>query len=381
MTHKTTYFFSLIFMVISAWINQPVLGSTQFEESSEGMRFQVELVKENLGIPWGMAFLDSSHLIFTEREGRIGILTPETAKVIYLSGSPRVLDKGQGGMLDVAVPKNHTKGGWIYFTYSKKVKGIGVTTLARAKHDKSRIRQWEDLLITQSESNTNRHYGSRIAFDDKGYLYFTVGERGNRPNAQDLSTHSGSVLRLKIDGTQPEDNPFMNTPGALPEIWSYGHRNPQGIVFDSIHNRLWANEHGPRGGDEINLILPGNNYGWPVISYGKEYWGPVPVGESTKKQGMEQPVKFYDPSIAPGSLLLYTGKAFPKWKGNLFSGALKMKHLNRVSLDDSGKSISEERLLLDLKRRIRSLAESPEGWIYISTDQGEILRLKPEKER
>ena len=165
----------------------------------------------------------------------------------------------------------------------------------------------------------------------------------------------------------------------MPEIWSYGHRNPQGIVYDSANNRLWSNEHGPRGGDEINLIRPGKNYGWPVVSHGKEYWGPVRVGESTTKVGMVDPIKIYIPSIAPGSLLLYSGKAFPQWRGNLFSGALVMRHLNRVVVGESGEAVTEERLLEDLEERIRAVVESPEGWLYLSTDSGKILRLRSQK--
>ena len=183
---------------------------------------------------------------------------------------------------------------------------------------------------------------------------------------------------MDLNGNVPEDNPFVHQTGALPGIWSYGHRNPQGMFYDKNLRRLWSIEHGPRGGDEINLILPGLNYGWPVISYGKEYWGPFQVGEGTEKEGMEQPVKFYVPSIAPGSLLVYSGKAFPDWKGNLFAGALKLTHLNRIKLDNAGRVIAEERLLEGLGERIRALVESPEGWLYLSTDSGKILRIRPQ---
>jgi len=182
---------------------------------------------------------------------------------------------------------------------------------------------------------------------------------------------------LKRNGETPKDNPFVQTANVLPEIWSYGHRNPQGIAYDHTTRRLWSIEHGPRGGDEINLILPGRNYGWPIISYGKEYWGPFAVGEGTERKGMEQPIKQYTPSIAPGSLLVYSGKKFPNWQGNLFSGALKLRHLNRVVLNKEGKAISEERLLENLNERIRALVEAPNGWIYFSTDSGKIYQIKP----
>mgnify|MGYP000329478061 CR=1 FL=1 len=185
------------------------------------------------------------------------------------------------------------------------------------------------------------------------------------------------VLRLERDGSIPIGNPFVADNNALPEIWSYGHRNPQGLTWDNDNKRLWSIEHGPRGGDEINLIKKGKNYGWPVISYGKEYWGPVSVGESTHKVGMEQPAKVYVPSIAPGSLLYYTGDAFPQWRGDLFAGALKLRHINRIELDEQGRAITEERLFDKLDERIRALVQSPEGWIYFSTDSGNIYVIKP----
>ncbi len=232
-------------------------------------------------------------------------------------------------------------------------------------------------MQARSASATGRHFGSRIVFDVQGHLFFSVGDRGVRPNGQDLTTHAGSILRLNLDGSLPADNPFLNRPGALPEIYSFGHRNPQGLAYDAKRERLWSIEHGPRGGDEINLIKAGENYGWPVVSHGKEYWGPMMVGEATHKAGMMDPVKVYVPSIAPGSLLLYSGKAFPGWRDDLFSGALKLTHLNRVSLNQEGQPVAEERLLESLGERIRALAEDPQGWLYLSTDSGKILRLRP----
>ncbi len=358
------------------------LAETLLEGKSEGMPYRVEQVAKGLGVPWGMAFLSPTEIIITERSGKIRLLTLSTdpdisPRVIDLLGAPQVQASGQGGMLDVAVPPDFQPGDWIYFTYSKPINGSAVTTLARTKLSGRRLVQWTDLVVTRSATDTSLHFGSRIAFDDKGHLFFTVGDRGERPNGQDLSTHAGSVLRVNRDGSPPADNPFVDRKGALPEIWSYGHRNPQGISYDPTKKRLWIIEHGPRGGDEINLIKPGLNYGWPVISYGKEYWGPFHVGEGTHKKGMEQPVKYYAPSIAPGSLIRYSGKAFPAWKGDLIAGALKLTHLNRVSLDAKGKAVEEERLLSELNERIRALIESPEGWLYFSTDSGMILRLRP----
>lgn len=364
--------FSLFFMAPISFVK----AQTVFTGESEGMAFQVEKVAESLGVPWGMAFLNAHEIFLTQRSGAMGILNTQNGKITAVSGSPAVKAGGQGGLLDVAVPPDYQRGDWLYFTYSKDQDGQGVTALARARLNGQRLTAWEDLLVTRSKGG-GRHYGSRIAFDEAGHLFFTVGDRGDRPNGQDLTTHAGSVLRLHRDGRVPQDNPFVQK-NALPEIWSYGHRNPQGIAYDPVQKKLWVNEHGPRGGDEINLVLPGRNYGWPIISYGKEYWGPLHVGEGTHKEGMEQPIKYYDPSIAPGSLLIYSGKAFPRWKGNLLSGALKLTHLNRVTLDSKGKAVGEERLLEPLRQRIRDLAESPEGWIYLSTDNGHILRLRPD---
>ena len=217
------------------------------------------------------------------------------------------------------------------------------------------------------------HYGSRIAISDQ-HLYVSIGDRGVRENAQDLSNHAGKILRLNLDGSIPKDNPFVGTKGALDEIWSYGHRNPQGLAWDQ--QRLWAIEHGPRGGDEINLIKKGANYGWPVISYGKEYWGPFNVGEGTHKVGMEQPIKYYVPSIAPSDLVIYKGGMFKSWAGSLLTGALRGKHINKISVDQDLRVNTEKKLLTNLKQRIRSLLIDKQGRIYFSTDQGNIYVLR-----
>ncbi|PCJ46399.1 MAG: dehydrogenase [Moraxellaceae bacterium] len=365
-----------------------VVAEVLLEGQSAGMSFRVEKVAQGLGVPWGMTFLKPSEIIITERSGKLKLLrlaskSQTLATVTTLSGLPSIKVVGQGGLLDVAVPPDFVPGDWIYFTYSKSHTDGAVTTLARAKRDGLQLKQWTELLVTRSATDTGYHFGSRITFDDNGHVFFTVGDRGVRPNGQDLTTHAGSVLRLNRDGSVPTDNPFANnsksSSAGLPEIWSYGHRNPQGLAYDYLNKRLWMIEHGPRGGDEINLIRPGLNYGWPVISYGKEYWGPFHVGESTHKAGMEQPVKYYVPSIAPGSLIVYSGRAFPQWKGDLFAGALKLTHINRVTLDKQGQAIAEERLLKGLDERVRAIAESPEGWLYFSTDSGLILRLRPDK--
>lgn len=348
------------------------------------MKIKLELVAEDLGIPWGMSFIADDQMLVTRRAGGIRLLDVNTGKYRPLKNVPEVLVAGQGGMLDVAVSPDYKKDGWIYFTYVKDVDidSDGATVLARARLADDSFKDWQELLVTKSATSKSHHFGSRIAFDNDGHLFFGVGDRGVRKNAQNLNNHAGSIMRLNLDGSVPADNPFFNNKASkdkrfLPEVWSIGHRNPQGLAFDHANDRLWEIEHGPRGGDEINLIRAGANYGWPVISYGKEYWGPFDVGEGTHREGMEQPVKVYIPSIAPGSLLFYTGEAFPEWRGNLLAGALKLHHINRVSLSKEGEAVHEERLLESLDERIRALAQSAQGWLYFSTDSGKIYRLKP----
>jgi glucose/arabinose dehydrogenase len=345
------------------------------EQSNPDIR--VEELFSGLGVPWGMAFVSPQRMLITERKGQAQLLDLQTRSVNALRGLPDIAAKGQGGLLDVMVGPNFLSDGWIYFTYSKPVDSLATTTLARARLHNLRLVDWQDLLITDSVSSRAKHFGSRIAFDREGHVFFGVGDRGNRPEAQNLGNHQGTIMRLNLDGSVPADNPFTGDASVRNEIWSYGHRNPQGMAYDSQHQRLWSIEHGPRGGDEINRVLPGRNYGWPVISHGKEYWGPISIGEGTSKSGMEQPYKVYIPSIAPGSLMLYHGEAFPEWQGSLFAGALKLRHLNRISLSDQGVAIGEQRLLEDLDERIRAVVEGPEGWIYFSTDSGRILRIRP----
>ena len=353
-------------------------------QASSSPDYVLEQVAEGLGIPWGMVLIGPNTLLVTERSGQLIQLDLTTGQRHNIKGVPQVYAKGQGGLFDIQLgptssktdSNTDSKQQWLYFTYAKPVAGQGRTTLARAQLRGQSLIQWQDLLVTQSATATNRHFGSRIAFDDKGHVFFSVGDRGHRPNGQDLTTHAGSILRLNLDGTVPQDNPFVTDDKALAAIYSYGHRNPQGLAFDAKNQRLWAIEHGPRGGDEINLIKAGGNYGWPVVSFGKEYWGPLSVGEATFKAGMEPPIKVYTPSIAPSSLLLYSGRAFSAWRGDLLSGALKLTHLNRVVLDGERAS-SELRLLTELKQRIRQIIEDDQGYLLIATDSGSIYRLKP----
>jgi glucose/arabinose dehydrogenase len=368
---------SLGYSLLLCYFLLPVRGFSQDSES-----FKVATVAELFGIPWGMAFVSDNGLLVTERDGTLSLINVQTGEQNPLSGLPDDIHfQGQGGLLDVAISPDFKATAWVYFSYSKAVDGLGATTLARAKLNGLNLVDWQDLLITKSRTRSGAHFAGRIAFDHQDHVFMSIGDRGVRANGQDLKTHAGSIIRLELDGAIPADNPFVNDKIALPEIWSYGHRNPQGLFFNPAAQQLWSNEHGPRGGDEINLIHKGLNYGWPIISYGKEYSSPFSVGEDTHKKGMEQPLKVYTPSIAPSSLMQYSGSAFPAWAGQLFSGALKLQHLNKITFDDGLQVIDETRLLVSLNDRIRHVIEGPDGLIYLSTDSGQILKLSPKSDK
>ncbi|NVD06443.1 PQQ-dependent sugar dehydrogenase [Vibrio sp. JPW-9-11-11] len=340
----------------------PSVASTQW---------RAEPIVSGLTIPWGLSAIDSNRVLVSEKNGTIGLLDLATNTYQTITTVPNALEYGQGGLLDIAISPfnpNH-----IYVTYTKKVGQEIETTLARAELDGKVIGGWRELLVTKSGSDGGRHFGSRITFDNES-VYFSVGDRGERDNGQDRQTHAGSILRLTPDGQVPNDNPYIDDDKVLSEIWSYGHRNPQGLFFDSQSKQLWSIEHGPRGGDEINLIAKGKNYGWPITSHGKEYWGPLDVGEAEEKPGIESPIKVYVPSIAPGSLVMYRGERFPELDGKLLAGALKLTHINIISLA-RGVAIDEQRILQDLGERVRDIEVLPNGEIIFSSDSGRIFRL------
>ena len=365
-----------VVLVLLLTVSQAAATQTLLTGTSAGMRYRVEKVAGSLDAPWGMVFVGQNQLMVTEKRGRISILDPETGAIRPIRDTVSVQNRGQGGLLDIAVPPDYQPGGWVYFTLSKSLGNTATTALARGRFEVDRIAEWQELLVTRAASTADEHFGSRIAFDGHGHLFMSIGDRGDRTNGQKLDTHAGKILRLRLDGTVPADNPFVQGDG-LAEIWSYGHRNPQGLVYDAARQRLWEAEHGQRGGDEINLIERGANYGWPVVSHSMEYWGPFAVGEATHKDGMVDPIKVFTPAIAPGSLLLYNGTAFALWRGNLFIPSLVRRHLNRIVLDESGAPIEEERLLQDFNERMRDVVESPEGWLYVCTDSGNIYRIRP----
>ncbi|MFG1482183.1 PQQ-dependent sugar dehydrogenase [Halobacteriovorax sp. HFRX-2_2] len=326
-----------------------------------------EVFKTN-DIIWGISFINDNEILFTERSGKIkyhNFSTKQTKELI----SPKVKSRGQGGMLDIVYKKIGDKD-YAYFTYSSEVKGVVVTTLARAEYAKAQLSKAEVLLETKVISDTTRHFGSRLLFKDN-YLFMTIGDRGERKYAQDLSYHNGKILRLNFDGTPAKGNPFENKKGALKEIWSYGHRNPQGIGMNK-NGDIFSCEFGPRGGDELNLIKPGLNYGWPIITYGKEYWGPS-IGEE-KKKGMEQPIVYWTPSISPSGMVVYEGTKYKDWKGDIFLAALGSEHLRRLRMDGN-KVVSQESYLEELEERMRQIVVSPAGELYLTTDSGKIVKV------
>ena len=338
------------------------------------LALKAETVYEGSGVLWGFDFLDATHVLLTFKSGKIELLDLTTRKTVPVAGGPSPLVYGQGGLMDVRV---HKIGPQTFVYLSSAVedtsdRDLNTTAIFRAVWTNNRLEKLQELFRAKPALQSGHHFGSRMAFKN-GDLYITIGERNDRDRAQLLSNHLGKVIRLKENGDLPKDNPFVGTPGALPEIYSYGHRNPQGIAIDPDSGQVYVSEHGPRGGDEINLVIPGKNYGWPVVTFGREYSGPQIGDGLTTKPGMEDPKYYYVPSIAPSSLAIATQKAKPEvLRGRHLLGALALQHLNVVQL----KTKTESRALEEIRQRIRNVGESPDGTVYVSTDSGKLMRLK-----
>lgn len=343
---------------------------------------RVETVARGLEHPWGLAFLPDGAMLVTERPGRVRLVAPDGSLSAALDGAPSTRAWGQGGMLDIALHPDFASNGLVYFTFADidgRAAGTAVAraTLVREEGQPPRFEGLETLFSMGNKTGRNQHFGSRLAFAPDGTLFFTIGDRGEMDRAQIPTDHAGSVLRIAADGSIPPDNPFADGAGAAPEIWSFGHRNPQGAAIHPGTGALWTVEHGPRGGDEVNIPRKGANHGWPVISYGVHYSGQR-IGEGKAREGMEQPVHYWEPSVSPSGLLFYTGDVFPDWTGSLFTGALSGQALVRLALD--GEAVTgEERMLTGLGMRIRDVRQGPDGHIYLLTDSGDgrILRLSP----
>jgi len=351
------------------------LPNLKFTTQTEKMIIKVDTLHRGFQNPWGMTWINAETMLVTEKKGEILIFKKDSYSGQKVTGLPAFYTTGQSGLLDIAIHPNYAQNGWIYIAYGKPVGDGGATTIARFKLSGTAVTSFEELIVTTPEWKGGTHYGSRIAFDNQNHLYFSNGERGSQDNAQNLKNSHGKIHRIHDDGRIPADNPFVNTAGAIPSIWTYGNRNPQGLFFDKASNRLWEVEHGPRGGDELNLLEKGKNYGWPVITYGINYNG-TPITDITEKEGMEQPVKYWTPSIATCGMTLVTSDRYPAWKGNFLVAALAGTHIARVEMNGT-KPVGEEKLLPGIGR-VRQVAQSPDGYVYAITEgTGLLIKLVP----
>ncbi|MGE4063593.1 MAG: PQQ-dependent sugar dehydrogenase [Rhodospirillaceae bacterium] len=361
---------------------------------SEHHSFRIVTVADGLKDPWSIAFLPNGDMLVTEKPGNLRIVRAGKLDPAPIPGTPKVRYAGQGGLLEVLPHHDFAKNQTLYLSYSKpNADGSeGTTAVLRAKFDGKQLSEVKEIFEAKAWSKAGPHYAGKLVLDRKGHLFITVGDRGHDPFAgaahpsQSLMSHQGKVIRLNEDGSVPKDNPFVGRKDALPEIWSYGHRNPQGLVMNYETGELFETEHGPQGGDELNLIEAGKNYGWPVIGYGVQYGG-KPIHEAREKPGMEQPLQYWVPAIGASGLMIYTGDKFPKWKGNMFLGALAAKHVARINLTRAGEKYQVESLerpaLLPGYARIREVRQGPDGNIYLAIDDRagggltSVVRLEP----
>ena len=353
-----------------------LVGSPACAES-RGPRLAVTTVATGLAHPWGLAFLPDGRMLVSERPGRLRTVSPEGARPEPIEGLPEIAAHGQGGLLDVVLAPDFAESATIFLTFSEPGPGGAGTSVLRARLGDGRLEDAQVIFRQEPKVEGRNHFGSRIVFDRAGALFVVLGDRFQRERAQRPDEHIGKIVRIRPDGSVPEDNPFVGSATPRPEIWSLGHRNVQGAALHPETGALWTVEHGARGGDEVNVPRAGRNYGWPIITYGVDYSG-EPIGEGTHKEGLEQPLHYWDPSIAPSGLAFYTGDRFPEWRGSLFVGSLKFQLLVRLELDGE-RVVREERLLPDLGARVRDVRQGQDGLLYLLTDapDGAILRIEP----
>ena len=383
--NRNTVFVVALFMCATIL---PSFAKESFIVESEATTFQIEQVASGLKIPWALTFLPDGLALVSERyTGQISVLDVSSGKISQIEDGPDdVFIKDNGGMLDVILHPNYVNNGWIYYSYSAGTQELNTTVVERARLQENRFIDRERIFAALPWFHNSIVYGCRLAFKD-GYLFVTTGDRWDlRHLSQSTGSHLGKIMRLNDDGSAPADNPYVNIPGAMPEIWSIGIRNAQGLTVHPETGALWEHEHGPLGGDEVNIIKAGANYGWPVISYGKEYTG-EPIGQGLTERDLrrhghysskniQRPIHTYIPSIAPSDMIFYTGDKFPAWYGNLFIGAMSLHHLNRLVI--KGETVvHEERLFADRGWRVRLVEQGPDGFLYIGVDDGMILRLVP----
>jgi aldose sugar dehydrogenase len=369
-----------------------ILGASPRQNQRESLEFKTDTQKirvvpiaEGLDSPWSMVFLPGGDILVTERPGRLRLISNGKLDEAPISGLPEIQFGTHGGLLDVALHPNFERNHWIYLTYSKGGERGVTTAVSRGRLESRRLVDVTDVFVADAWTKGSLNPGSRVVFDKNGMLYASIGDRGptTEPLAQDLSNHNGKIVRLHDDGRIPADNPFVNRPGAKPEIYSYGHRNPQGMTINPETGEVWASEHGPMGGDEVNILKPGANYGWPVVSYGRKYTGEV-ISEQPYREGMEPPRFFWVPSIGISNILFYTGDRFPTWKGHLFVTGMSGRMIQRVRL--AGRGQNERELMLNgMRQEFRDIRQGPDGLIYLVTRQdaehtpksGMVLRIEP----
>ncbi|PCH59102.1 MAG: hypothetical protein COC19_07615 [SAR86 cluster bacterium] len=346
--------------------------------------FRITTVAEGLMIPWSMAWLPNGDMLVTERAGKLRIIRDGKLLATDVSGIPAVHAESQGGLFEVLPHPDFANNHLLYLSFAKPLGDNSTTTVIRGTFENDALSNVEEIFQAQTNGRSG-HYGGRLAFDADGYLFITVGERQASPSgdleahpAQDTSNHHGVVVRLHDDGSVPNDNPFVGQRGTLPEIWSYGHRNPQGLAIHPATGDIWVGEHGPQGGDELNISQPGLNYGWPVIGFGNNYGTGSPIHSTQMRRGLERPLHFWVPSIATANMMIYSGDKFPSWQGNIFVGGLAGQQIARVSLKDDNKTIAGEETLLNGYGRVRDIRQGPDGYIYVAVEStGEIIRLEP----
>jgi len=367
-------------LCILGWTaGQTAAAAAEVFTAKSGVRFRLVEVAGGLANPWSLAFLPGGDMLVTERPGRLRLIRGGKLEREPVAGAPKVAAQSQGGLLDVVPHPDFARNRLIYLSYAGSGEGGAGTEVMRAKLDGASLEEGKVIFRVEPKTGGGNHYGSRLLFAPDGTLYISTGDRFTfRDQAQNLGNHLGKIIRLKDDGTVPDDNPFKGKEGAKPEIFSYGHRNTQGLALRPGTSQIWQHEHGPRGGDEVNLLKAGANYGWPKITYGVDYSGAI-ISDKKEAPGMEQPVVYWVPSIAPSGMAFYDGDKFPAWKGDLFVGALGLTHLRRLHLQ--GDRVTEQEVLLeDLGERIRDVRNGPDGFLYIVTDSprnGRVLRLEP----
>lgn len=340
------------------------------------LNFVLEEVASGMNIPWGMDFLPDGSMLVAEKGGKL--YQVKNGKQTEIAGVPTVVVRGQGGLMEVTVHPKFKKNKLIYLSFADGVSPDKInTTIARAVLDNGKLSNIEKIFHGSPDTNSGAHFGCRMFFDKDGYLFFGIGDRGRKENAQDLNNHCGKMHRIYDDGRIPADNPFVNTAGAMPSIWSYGHRNPQGLYYERATGTIWENEHGPKGGDELNIVKKGLNYGWPVISFGVNYDGTI-ITNDTARVGMEQPFHYWTPSIGPSSLTRVTSDRYPAWKGDFMSGSLSFEYVERTLIKND-RVVGRERLMPKIGR-IRNIVQGPDGYLYISVEKvGKVYKIVPVK--